>query len=40
MDKLRFVWVEAKNKANLKKHGVSFEAAQSAFFDEEAFGVL
>ena len=40
MDELRFVWAEAKNKANLKKHGVSFEEAQSAFFDEEAFGVL
>lgn len=36
MDEFRFVWAEAKNKANLKKHGVSFEEAQTAFFDEEA----
>ncbi len=36
MGEFRFVWAEAKNKANLKKHGVSFEEAQTAFFDEEA----
>jgi hypothetical protein len=33
---LRFEWDERKNKANQRKHGVSFEEAQSAFFDEDA----
>lgn len=28
-----FEWDESKNKANLEKHGVAFELAQSAFFD-------
>jgi hypothetical protein len=36
MRELRFVWNEAKNQANQKKHGVSFEEAQSAFLDENA----
>ena len=31
-----FEWDEAKNKANIKKHGVSFEEAESVFFDEYA----
>ena len=31
---LRFEWDEAKNSANLRKHGVSFEEAKSAFADE------
>jgi len=29
-----FTWDEAKNKKNKNKHGVSFEEAQSVFFDE------
>ena len=29
-----FVWDEKKNRENLKKHGVSFEIAEHAFFDE------
>ncbi len=33
---LRFGWDEKKNKSNQKKHGVSFEEAQSVFFDENA----
>ena len=33
---LRFEWDERKNSANKKKHGVSFEEAQSVFFDEDA----
>lgn len=33
---LRFEWDERKNAANKKKHGVSFEEAQSVFFDESA----
>lgn len=36
MDRLRFVWDEKKNRANQKKHGVSFEEAQTVFFDENA----
>ena len=31
-----FSWDPAKAKSNLKKHGVSFEEAQSAFYDEFA----
>ena len=33
---LRFVWDEKKNEANRKKHGVSFEEAQTLVFDENA----
>lgn len=33
---ITFEWHEAKNTANQKKHGVSFEEAQSVFFDEYA----
>lgn len=36
MRKLRFVWDGGKNAANQRKHGVSFEEAQSVFFDEDA----
>jgi uncharacterized DUF497 family protein len=36
MNSLRFIWDEKKNKANQKKHGVSFEEAQTVFFDENA----
>ena len=31
-----FEWHEAKDRANQKKHGVSFEEAKSVFFDEYA----
>jgi uncharacterized protein len=30
--KLKFVWDDKKNEQNIKKHGVSFEEAQSIFF--------
>ena len=30
---MRFEWDAAKNKTNIKKHGVSFEEAQTVFFD-------
>ena len=30
---MQFEWDEDKNKLNLKKHGVSFEEAQTVFFD-------
>ena len=33
---LRFEWDDAKNAANEKKHGVSFEEARSVFYDERA----
>ena len=33
---ITFEWNEAKNRTNLKKHGVSFEEAKSVFFDEYA----
>ena len=33
---IRFDWDPRKNKANFKKHGVSFEEAQGVFFDEDA----
>jgi len=36
MADLRFVWDEAKNRANRQKHGVSFEEAQTIFLDENA----
>lgn len=36
MNNLSFEWDEAKNRQNLKKHGVRFEEAQTAFFDENA----
>jgi len=33
---LRFEWDTEKDAANRRKHGVSFEEAQTVFFDEEA----
>jgi len=33
---IRFVWDDWKNRQNQKKHGVSFEEAESVFFDEKA----
>ncbi|RTZ74522.1 MAG: BrnT family toxin [Gammaproteobacteria bacterium] len=33
---IRFGWNRAKDLANRKKHGVSFEEAKSVFFDENA----
>jgi len=30
---MRFEWDEKKNQSNIKKHGVSFEEAQTVFFD-------
>ena len=31
-----FEWDEKKNKGNRKKHGISFEEAQTVFYDENA----
>ena len=36
MKDITFEWDESKNRANVQKHGISFEEAQSAFFDEFA----
>ena len=33
---LRFEWDDRKNTQNRRKHGVSFEEAQTVFFDEQA----
>lgn len=33
---IRFSWDEKKNKSNRRKHGVSFEEARAAFYDEDA----
>lgn len=33
---IKFAWNPAKAAANIKKHGVSFEEAQSVFHDEFA----
>lgn len=36
MSELRFEWDPAKAAANLKKHGIDFDEAKSAFADERA----
>ena len=36
MTSISFSWDDGKNIANKKKHGVSFEEAQTVFFDEHA----
>lgn len=36
MSELHFEWDKRKATANVKKHGVSFEEAKSAFYDERA----
>ena len=36
MDPIRFEWDAAKARANLRKHGVSFEEAETAFYDDHA----
>ncbi len=36
MNEIRFEWDPRKARSNEKKHGVSFEEAQSVFFDEQA----
>ena len=33
---LNFEWDEAKNRENARKHGVSFDEAQTVFLDENA----
>ena len=36
MKNLHFEWDEAKNQANIQKHGVSFDEAKSVFSDDYA----
>ncbi len=36
MDLIKFEWEESKAASNIKKHGVSFEEARTAFYDERA----
>ena len=36
MSSIAFEWDERKNAENQRKHGVSFEEAQSVFLDEQA----
>lgn len=36
MNNIVFEWDDKKAKSNLKKHGVSFEEAQTVFFDDMA----
>ena len=36
MESLKFVWDARKNRANVKKHKVSFEEAETVFKDENA----
>jgi len=33
---MEFEWDKKKEKANIKKHGISFEDARTAFYDEYA----
>jgi len=36
MTELRFEWDRRKEKANEKKHGISFDEARTVFYDENA----
>ena len=36
MKELRIEWDEKKGKANVKKHGVSFDEARTVLYDENA----
>ena len=36
MSEMHFEWDEAKSRENRRKHGVSFEEAQTVFLDENA----
>ena len=40
MKHLVFEWDKKKEKTNIRKHGVSFEAARTAFNDENAIRFL
>jgi len=36
MEELLFEWDQEKNRQNIRKHGVSFQEAQTVFLDEHA----
>ena len=36
MNDIRFDWDKEKSKLNRRKHGISFEEAQTVFYDENA----
>jgi uncharacterized DUF497 family protein len=36
MNGIEFAWDEKKSQANKRKHGISFEEAQTVFYDEKA----
>lgn len=36
LETIKFEWDENKNKININKHKISFEEAQTVFYDEEA----
>ncbi len=36
MQELQFTWDAAKERANRSKHGITFDEAQTVFFDENA----
>lgn len=36
MPELRIEWDQAKNRSNKRKHGVSFEEAETVFYDDSA----
>lgn len=36
MDGIKFEWDPNKNEVNKKKHKISFEEAQTVFYDENA----
>ena len=36
MNRIIFEWDDKKDKTNKRKHGVSFEEARTAFYDENA----
>lgn len=36
MNNLKFEWDESKNSINKRKHNISFEEAQTVFYDEMA----
>lgn len=36
MSQLEFQWDDEKNEINIKKHGISFDEAETVFYDEYA----
>ena len=40
MNKIEFEWDSKKEKANTKKHGVTFEEARTSFYDEHTLQFL